>query len=220
MRRSKCKRAADDESAEDEGDPADDEPNANAPSERTAPRRRGKPRISEDAPRERVVLDPGDVCPDCGGELRLLSDDISEVLEYVAAKLKVIETVRPKKSCRRCEKIAQTPAPSRPIPRGMAGPALLAHILVAKFDDHLPLYRQGEIFARLGADIPRSTLIDWCGQAARTLQPLAAMIKESVLSSDRLHADDTPIRVLDPKAKANGKDRGGQGRPDMDLCPR
>ena len=107
-----------------------------------------------------------------------------------------------KKSCRRCEKIAQEPAPSRPIPRGMAGPALLAHILVAKFDDHLPLYRQGEIFARLGADIPRSTLIDWCGQAVRVLRPLIEKIKENVLSADRLHADDTPI--AGPETYANG----------------
>jgi transposase len=82
-----------------------------------------------------------------------------------------VEIHRPKKSCRDCERMVQTPAPPRPIPRGMAGPSLLAHILVAKFDDHLPLYRQGEIFARLGADIPRSTLIDWCGQAAAALPP-------------------------------------------------
>jgi len=177
-------------------------------STRTAPRRRGKPRISQDAPRERTVLDPGDVCPECSGDLRLLGEDIAEMLEFVAAKLKVVETVRLKKSCRRCEKIVQEPAPTRPIPRGMAGPGLLAHILVAKFDDHLPLYRQGEIFARLGADIPRSTLIDWCGQAVRALAPLAEKIKASVLSANRLHADDTPIRVLDPKVKAAGKDRG------------
>jgi len=116
----------------------------------------------------------------------------------------VIETRRPKKACRRCETIHQRPAPSRPVERGMAGPGLLAHILVSKYDDHLPLYRQGEILARMGADIPRSTLIDWCGQAAAVLQPLTARIKAVVLASDRLHADDTPIRVLDrtgPKAK-------------------
>lgn len=195
--------AADDTSAEN---PEETEPEA--PSTRTAPRRRGKPRISEDAPRERMVLDPGETCPECGGELRLLGEDVSEILEFVAAKLKVVETVRLKKSCRRCEKIAQQPAPTRPIPRGMAGPGLLAHILVAKFDDHLPLYRQGEIFARMGADIPRSTLIDWCGQATRALSPLAEKIKASVFSATRLHADDTPIKVLDPKVKAKGKDRG------------
>jgi transposase len=176
---------------------------------RAEPRRRGKPRLRDDAPRERIVLDPGDHCPDCGGPLRLLGEDLSEVLEFVAAKLKVIETRRPRKSCRLCERIVQEPAPSRPIPRGMAGPALLAHVLVSKFDDHLPLYRQGEIFARMGADIPRSTLIDWCGQAVATLRPLTDLIRAEVLRSDRLHADDTPIRVLDPGRRAvEGKTRG------------
>ena len=195
--------AADDTSPE-----ADEAAGDGAEPTRPAPRRRGKPRIAEDAPRERHVLDPGETCPECGGELRLLGEDVSEILEFVAARLKIVETVRLKKSCRRCERITQPAAPTRPIPRGMAGPALLAHILVAKFDDHLPLYRQGEIFARLGADIPRSTLIDWCGQAARALRPLVEKIKQNVLSSNRLHADDTPIRVLDPKVKAAGKDRG------------
>jgi transposase len=176
---------------------------------RAEPRRRGKPRLRDDAPRERIVLDPGDHCPDCGGPLRLLGEDLSEVLEFVAAKLKVIETRRPKKSCRLCERIVQEPAPSRPIRRGMAGPALLAHVLVSKFDDHLPLYRQGEIFARMGADIPRSTLIDWCGQAVATLRPLTDLIRAEVMRSDRLHADDTPIRVLDPgRRAAEGKSRG------------
>lgn len=178
------------------------------PETRPAQRRRGRPRISDDAPRERVELDPGEICPDCGGALRLLGEDVAEMLEFVAAKLKVVETVRPKKSCRRCERIVQTPAPPRPIPRGMAGPGLLAHILVAKYDDHLPLHRQGEILARIGADIPRSTLIDWCGQATAALRPLAERIRQSLLSADRLHADDTPIRVLDPSRRAQGKDRG------------
>jgi hypothetical protein len=80
----------------------------------------------------------------------------------------------------------------------MAGPGLLAHILVSKFDDHLPLYRQGEILARRGADIPRSTLIDWCGQGVAALKPLTALIRRHIFASTRLHADDTPIRVLDP----------------------
>jgi transposase len=109
----------------------------------------------------------------------------------------------------------QTPAPSRPVPRGMAGPGLLAHILVSKYDDHLPLYRQGEIFARMGADIPRSTLIDWCGQAVGVLKPLVSRIREHVFAADRLHADDTPIRVLDPKvaiASGGAKRAVKQGR--------
>lgn len=126
-----------------------------------------------------------------------MGEDLSVILELITARLKVIDTARPKKSCRRCEKITQVPAPSRPIPRSMAGPGLLAHILVSKFDDHLPLYRQNEIFARMGADIPDSTLVDWCGQGMRVLGPLVERIRADVMDSDRLHADDTPIRVLD-----------------------
>src|SRR3712207_9378160 len=91
----------------------------------------------------------------------------------------------------------------------MAGTALLAHVLVSKFDDHLPLYRQGEIFARMGADIPRSTLIDWCGQAVATLRPLTDLIRAEVMRPGRLHADDTPIRVLDPgRRNTEGNTRG------------
>ena len=133
---------------------------AGTPAARATPRRRGKPRIAATVPRERVVLDPGERCPDCGGVLRLVGEDGAELLELVAAELKVIETARLKKSCRCCERIVQPAAPTRPLPRGTAGPGLLAHILVAKYDDHLPLYRQGEILARRGVDIPRSTLID------------------------------------------------------------
>lgn len=155
--------------------------------------------------------------------LRLVGEDVAEILDFIAAKLKVVEIHRPKKSCRDCERMVQTPAPprvwrgDRPLdarlvrltPRGMAGPSLLAHILVSKYDDHLPLYRQGEIFVRIGADIPRSTLIDWCGQAAAALRPLADIIRAEAMASDRLHADDTPIRVLDPKKKRiEGLERG------------
>ena len=87
-------------------------------------------------------------CPDCGGELRKLGEDVSEMLEYVPACFQVIRHVRPKLSCRQCERIVQAPAPSRPIARGLAGPGLLAHVLVSKYADHLPLYRQCEIYER------------------------------------------------------------------------
>jgi transposase len=181
---------------------------AEAPPEPAVLRRRGRPRIAETTPRERVVLDPGERCPDCGGVLRLVGEDTAELLELVAAQLKVIETTRLKKSCRRCETIVQPAAPTRPLPRGLAGPGLLAHILVAKYDDHVPLYRQGEILLRRGVDVPRSTLIDWCGQAIVLLRPLTERIKAVVMSSDRLHADDTPIRVLDPSVPtATGRPR-------------
>jgi transposase len=128
---------------------------------------------------------------------------VSEILDFIQAKLKLVETARLKKSCRRCEAMVQSPAPTRPVRRCMAGPGLLAHILVSKFDDHLPLYRQGEILARLGADIPRSTLIDWCGKGVAALEPLTALIRRHVFASTRLHADDTPIRVLDPMVLAS-----------------
>ena len=177
--------------------PAEAEPSPETGGERILPRRRGKPRVAATTVRERVVLDPGERCPDCGGTLRLVGEDVAEMLELVASQLKVLETARLKKSCRQCERMVQPAAPVRPIPRGMAGPGLLARILVAKYDDHLPLYRQGEILARQGADIPRSTLIDWCGQAVTVLRPLVERVRAEVMRSDRLHADDTPVQVLD-----------------------
>ena len=203
------------EADETAGPDDDGEEDIATPSEATAedraPRRR--PRISKDAPRERRELDPGDNCPDCGGDLRVLGEDVSELIDMIAAQLKVIEIARIKKSCRRCEKIVQEPAPSRPIPRSMAGPGLLAYILTSKFDDHVPLYRQHEIFERMGADIPDSTLVDWCGAAMKTLKPLIERIEADVMASDILHADDTPIRVLDRSAKSKGPGKGvKQGR--------
>jgi transposase len=110
-----------------------------APVDTDKPRPRKRPRVADGTPRERRVLDPGTSCPDCGGDLRVVGEDISELLDMIAAQLKVIEVARPKKSCRRCERMVQQPAPSRPIPGSMAGPGLLAHVLVSKFDDHVPL---------------------------------------------------------------------------------
>jgi transposase len=169
---------------------------------------RRRPRVSENAVRERRELDPGTCCPDCGGDLRLVGEDVSEILDMIAAQMKVVQIARLKKSCRRCEKMVQVAAPSRPIEGSMAGAGLLAHVLVAKFDDHLPLYRQNEIFARLGADIPDSTLVDWCGRACQVLAPLADRIATRIMASDLLHADDTPIRVLDPSLRDKGLGKG------------
>ena len=169
---------------------------------------RRRPRVSANAVRERRELDPGTCCPDCGGDLRLVGEDVSEILDMIAAQMKVVQIARLKKSCRRCEKMVQVPAPSRPIDGSMAGAGLLAHVLVSKFDDHLPLYRQNEIFARLGADIPDSTLVDWCGRACQVLAPLADRIAAKVMASDLLHADDTPIRVLDRSLRDKGLGKG------------
>lgn len=198
--------------AESDTAPADEsdakETPSPAPGEEAGHKPRRRPRVSEGTPRERLELDPGEVCADCGGALRLVGEDVSEMLELIAARMKVIEIARLKKSCRQCERMAQEPAPSRPIPGSMAGSGLLAHILVSKFDDHLPLYRLNEIFARMGADIPDTTLVDWCGRAMKTLQPLTERIETAIMGSDLLHADDTPIRVLDRSRRARGLGKG------------
>lgn len=114
--------------------------------------------LPDHLPREVVRHPAGDVCPACGGRLRDLGEDVSEVLDYVPGRFRVLRHVRPKRSCRCCERIAQAPAPCLPIPRGRVSPALLAHVLMAKYGQHLPLYRQSEAFAREGVDLARSTL--------------------------------------------------------------
>jgi len=155
--------------------------------------------LPEHLPREvHTHLPTEDACPDCGGELRKLGEDVSEILERVPATYKVIRHVRVKMACTKCDVIVQAPAPSRPIERGLAGPNLLAHVLVSKYADHLPLYRQSEIFAREGIDLDRSTLADWVGAASYLLAPLVDQIRKHVLAADKIHADDTPVPVLAP----------------------
>ena len=164
--------------------------------------------LPAELPREVEVIAPKQTaCPDCGGRLRMLGEDTSEVLEYVPARFKVIRTVRPKLSCACCSRIVQEPAPHRPIDKGLAGPGLLAHVLVAKYADHLPLYRQSEIYAREGIDLDRSTLADWVGGTSRTLRPLVEALKSYVLKAEKLHGDDVPVPVLEP---GNGKTKTGR----------
>jgi transposase len=139
--------------------------------------------------------------------LRKLGEDVSEMLEYVPASFFVIRHVRPKLSCSRCERIVQAAAPSRPIERGMAGPGLLAHVLTSKYADHLPLYRQSEIYARQGVELQRSTLADWVGGTSQLLTPLVDALRHYVISASKLHADDTPVPVLAP---GNGKTKTGR----------
>jgi len=150
-------------------------------------------------PREEQVLEPAEKqCGNCGGTLRALGEDSSEMLECVPGHFKVIRVVRPKLSCSCCERIVQAPAPSRPIDRGLAGPGLLARILVNKYTHHLPLYRQAEMFTREGVELDRSTLADWVGGASRGMAPLVEALRKHVMSAPNLHADDTPVPVLAP----------------------
>lgn len=164
--------------------------------------------LPADLPRETKTLPPQEsACPDCGGTLSRLGEDVAETLELVPARFKVIRTVRPKLSCTRCDRIVQEPAPHRPIARGMAGPDLLAHVVVSKYADHLPLYRQSEIYERQGVELDRSTLADWVGGVTRTVEPLVDAIRDHVLQAMKLHADDIPVPVLAP---GNGKTKTGR----------
>jgi transposase len=172
---------------------------------KTRPERKPLP---EHLYREVVTHVPGhDCCLDCGSKLRHFGDDVSEQLEYIPDSFKVIRHVRPKFSCTGCDRVVEAPAPSRPIERGLAGPGLLAHVIVSKFSDHLPLYRQSEIYARQGVEISRSTLAGWVGGASDLLSPLVDAIQKHVLVGRKLHADDTPMPVLSP---GNGKTKTGR----------
>jgi transposase len=137
-------------------------------------------------------------CPCCSGELRKLSEDCSEMLEYVPGSFYVIRHVRPKMSCRKCSCVVQATAPERVIDRGLPGAGLLAHIVTAKFCDHTPLYRQSQIFAREGVALDRSILARWVGEVASLLSPVAEVLRRYVLDTDKLHGDDTPLPVLAP----------------------
>lgn len=164
--------------------------------------------LPEHLPRERVEHEAVCACPACGGtRLTKIGTDEREVLEYVPSHFKVIVHARPKMSCRDCERITQEPMPSLPIEKGIPGPGLLAHVLVAKYDDHLPLYRQSEIYAREGMELDRSTLAEWVGKMGFLLRPLAEAIGEHARAGATIHADDTPVPVLDP---GRGKTKTGR----------
>lgn len=164
--------------------------------------------LPDHLPREDVVLNIDHVvCTCCGGPLHAVGESISEMLDWIPATLRVIRTIRPKYACRTCEKIVQHEVPERVIAGGLATPALLAQVLVSKYCDHTPLYRQSQIFARHGVDLARSTLAGWVGGACWWLEALHEKLTKNILASDYLFADDTPVPVLDP-----GRGRTKTGR--------
>src|SRR5215208_2534807 len=172
-------------------------------------RRRNLGALPAHLPRLEVLVDLEDKsCPCCGGVLHAIGEDTSEMLDLVPAVLRVKVIRRPRYGCRACEEgVVQAPAPERPITGGMATEALLAQVLVSKYADHLPLYRQAQIFARQGIELDRSTLSDWVGRACWWLEPLWCLLRRHVMSSTRIFADDTPLPVLDP-----GRGRTKTGR--------
>jgi transposase len=192
----------DEEIAASAQEPAPDDAKADQP---TAAK--GKPKrkpLPGHLPRNEKVLSPGDACGHCGGKLKTLGEDVTEELEYVPGRFIVNRIVRPRMACACCETFHQAELPSRPIERGRPGPGLLAHVLVNKYADHVPLYRQSQIFAREGIDLDRSTLADWVGKSTALLEPLADAVARHVLKGQALFADDTPVKLLAP---GSGKTR-------------
>lgn len=147
-------------------------------------------------------------CPCCGGALHQIGEDMSERLDVVPTTFRVLVTRRPRYGCRACESaVVQAPAPARIVEGGIPTEALIAQVLVAKYADHLPLYRQAQIYARQGIQLDRSTLADWVGRAAWYLRPLRDHILERLRRSQRLFADETTAPVLDP---GRGRTKTGQ----------
>jgi transposase len=159
------------------------------------PKRRPLP---EHLPRDETVLPAPEACTACGGTLKSVGEDVTEELEYIPGQFVVNRIIRPRVACVCCETFHQAPLPSRPIERGRPGPGLLAHVLVGKYADHLPLYRQSQIFARDRVELDRSTLAGWVGAATALLEPLADAIGRHVLAGQAIFADDTPVKLQAP----------------------
>jgi transposase len=181
---------------------ADDAQSAAA--RRKSPGRRPLP---EHLPRREIVHTPDCTCPACGGAMRKVGEDVSEVLDYIPGRFEVIRHIRPAFSCRACESMVQMPMPSLPIERGRPSPGLLAHILVSKYCDHTPLYRQASIYAREGIDLDRAVMANWVGKSVWIAAPLVEAIGDHVMAAAALHGDDTPVPVLAPGA---GKTKTGR----------
>lgn len=157
---------------------------------------------------EQIVDVQDKTCPCCRGELHAMGEDVSERLDIVPAQFRVIVTRRPKYACRACEEIVvQAPAPARLVEGGIPTEATVAHVLVSKYADHLPLYRQAQIYARQGVNLDRSTLADWVGKAAFLLRPVHERLFERLKASTKLFADETTAPVLDP---GRGRTKTGQ----------
>lgn len=156
--------------------------------------------LSAHLPRRRVEIPAPDsqTCHKCNGSMSPLGIDVTEVLDYVPASWVVVRHERQKCVCKNCDAISEAPAPKLPIPRGKAGPGLLAHVLVAKYCDHIPLYRQEVIYAREEVELSRSTMSDWVGQCAWLLRPMMDLIAKQVFAAAKVHTDDTPVRALAP----------------------
>jgi transposase len=196
------------EQVEASSDAATDAANAAERSSRAARRRRNRGALPAHLPRVEMLIDLDDhACPCCQQALHRIGEDVSERLDIVPAQFRVLVVRRPKYACRACETMVQAPAPARLIEGGLPTEATVAQVLVAKYADHLPLYRQAQIYARQGLELDRSTLADWVGRAAFLLRPVHERLLARLKQSTKLFADETTAPVLDP---GRGRTKTGQ----------
>jgi transposase len=196
----------------DDGQEPEEVEEEEAPRRRRRTRHRGRRPQPDHLPRQTHEIHPPDAertCPCCGEDKVIFGQDVTEELDVVPAKFFVNRYVRYKYACRRCEgQVSQGELPPRPMDKGIPGPGFLAHLITSKFSDHLPLYRQQQIYRRFGLEIPRSTMCGWVSYTASALSPIVGAVKSSVIVSRKIHTDDTPITVLDPSAKPAGSRKG------------
>ena len=199
---------------QDEDDSAneaeDDEPGRPEPSRRRKRKKKnGRRPLPDTLPRVRKVLDLDEDerrCRCCNEPMAEIGRETSEQLEYVPAKLFVLQIVRPKYACKHCQDgVVTVEPPAAPIAKGLAGPGLLAHIVTSKYCDHLPLHRQEAIFARLGVELGRSTMADWVARCADLLEPIYEAMKAEVLAGRKIHVDETPVSVQRASEKRRKK---------------
>ena len=157
--------------------------------------------LPSEFPRVEITHEPESTLCQCGCQLKHIGEDVSEKLDYTPGEFTVERHVRGKWACSACETLTQAPVPAQVIDKGIPTAGLLAHVLVAKYADHLPLYRQESIFARAGHAIPRSTLAEWVGRSGVALQPLVDALRSHLIKLSVLHADETPVPMLSPGKK-------------------
>jgi transposase len=195
--------AASDDASAANGEPSSAVEQSSPPDRKKSARRE----LPAHLPSRDVVHEPSCTSPTCGGEMRKVGEDVTRVLDYIPGHFEVVRHIRPALSCRRCESMVQSPTPSLPIERGLPGAGLLAHILVSKYCDHQPLYRQSGIYAREGVDLDRAIMAAWVGKVTALAAPLVKAAVDHVMTAEKLHADDTPVPVLAP---GTGKTKTGR----------
>ncbi len=193
---------------------AEDEADAPAGNRIAKPRAINRGSIPKHLPRIEEVIEPESLICACGGCLHCIGEDVSERLDIIPAQFRVIVTRRPKYACRACtDGVVQVPAPARLIQAGLPTEATAAHVLVSKYSDYLPLYRQAQIVSRQGIDLDRSTLADWVGRAAFELRPVFDALIADLKRSTKLFIDETRAPVLDPGSrKTKRPDTSGRWR--------